>query len=360
MMGGPSGGGRTGMKKTGLLKRAGVAVMTAALMVTAVACNTKIKANLEAKARIYVKLGQYKGITVSVDEQAIENELIEKKVQNDLTSNTTYDEVSREARDKDQVTVDFTGTIGGEEVSGFSNEDYSLILGTDTFVIDGFIDALYGMSAGQTKVVILTVPEDFEDAPEYAGSRIVYNITMKKVEQPNVPMITDAYVQEYFSCNTVAEYRQSIKDDIQETIDEQIEDAKKEAVLTKLQQNCEITGYPEEYLSSKQSELETSIKFYALMQGLSNDEYCQKSFGISFEEYVKRAVAQDLIFQSIIEQEDLSITDYEYKGDLESFADKMGFTNKDSFVEKYGKDKIVRAMLLQKAQDVVMNSAVYE
>ena len=198
MMGGPSGGGRTGMKKTGLLKRAGVAVMTAALMVTAVACNTKIKVNFEAKASDYVKLGQYKGITVSVDEQAIENELIEKKVQNDLTSNTTYDEVSREARDKDQVTVDFTGTIGGEEVSGFSNEDYSLILGTDTFVIDGFIDALYGMSAGQTKVVILTVPEDFEDAPEYAGSRIVYNITMKKVEQPNVPMITDAYVQEYF------------------------------------------------------------------------------------------------------------------------------------------------------------------
>ena len=106
MMGGPSGGGRTGMKKTGLLKRAGVAVMTAALMVTAVACNTKIKVNFEAKASDYVKLGQYKGITVSVDEQAIENELIEKKVQNDLTSNTTYDEVSREARDKDQVTVD--------------------------------------------------------------------------------------------------------------------------------------------------------------------------------------------------------------------------------------------------------------
>ena len=110
MMGGPSGGGRTGMKKTGLLKRAGVAVMTAALMVTAVACNTKIKVNFEAKASDYVKLGQYKGITVSVDEQAIENELIEKKVQNDLTSNTTYDEVSREARDKDQVTVDFTYT----------------------------------------------------------------------------------------------------------------------------------------------------------------------------------------------------------------------------------------------------------
>ena len=64
------------------------------------------------------------------------------------------------------------------------------------------------------------MPEDFEDAPEYAGSRIVYNITMKKVEQPNVPMITDAYVQEYFSCNTVAEYRQSIKDEIKQMNEE--------------------------------------------------------------------------------------------------------------------------------------------
>ena len=81
---------------------------------------------------------------------------------------------------------------------------------------------------------------------------------------------------------------------------------------------------------------------------------------MTFDEFVKASAGQQLVYQAIAEKEGLAITDYEYKGDLESFADKMGFTNKDSFVEKYGKDKIVRAMLLQKAQDVVMNSAVYE
>lgn len=348
------------MRKTGMLKRAGVSAVMAALMVTTAACNKKLEVNYDVKASDYVKLGQYREITSYVDTQAIEDSLIEKRVQNDLTSNTTYEEVSREARENDQVTLDFTGTIGGQEVSGFSNEDYSLVLGTDTFVIDGFIEALYGMTAGQTKVVVLTVPEDFEDAEEYAGSRIVYDITMNKVEQPNVPMITDAYAQEYFSCDTVADYRQSIKEEIQETIDEQVEAAKKEAVLTQLQEKCEIIEYPESYLTSKQEELETSIKFYGLMQNLTNDEYCQKTFGISFDEYVKRAVAQDLIFQSIIEQENLSITEYEYKGELQSFAESMGYTNKETFVEKYGKEKIVRAMLLQKAEDVVMDSAIFQ
>lgn len=347
------------MKKN-IIKKIGAVFMTTALLITTTACNTKIDVDFGANASDYVKLGQYKGITVSVDMQGIEDGLIEKKIKNDVSVNTTYEEVNREAREEDQVNVDFTASIGGEQVSGFSNEDYDLILGTDTFVVDGFIDALYGMTAGQTKVVTLTVPETFQDAPEYAGRKIVFEITMNAVEQPNVPMITDAYVQEYFSYNTVAEYRQSIKDEIQETIDEQIEEAKKEAVLTKLQDNCEITGYPEEYLANKQSELDNSIKFYSLMQNMSNDEYCQKTFGMSFDEYVKRSVAQDMIFQTIIAQENLTITEYQYKGDLESFAAEMGFTNKDSFVEKYGKDKIVKAMLIKQAQDIVIDNAVYE
>lgn len=334
--------------------------MTTAVMLATTACNTKIKVNYDVKASDYVKLGQYKGITVSVDTDSIENKLIEAKIKNQQTDNTTYTEVTRGAIDGDQLTMDFTGTISGTQVDGFSSEDYTLVLGTDTFIIDGFTDALYGMQAGETKVVTLTVPEDFEDEPEYAGRKIVYEINMTTVEQPNVPMVTDAYVKETYGYDTVAEYRQSIKDDIQETIDEQIEDAQKEAVLTKLQENCEVLGYPEQYMADKQTELEKSISFYAMMQGFSNDEYCQNTFNLSFDEYVKKAVVQDLIFQAIIEQENLSITEYEYKGDLEAFADSRGYSSKDTFVEKYGKETIVKAMLLQKAQDIIMDSAVYE
>ena len=329
-----------------------------AVMMTA--CNTKIKVDYGYDPNDYVKLGQYKGIEADVDAEGIENDLIEKRIKSDVKENTTYTEVAREAREGDKVIVDFTGSIGGSVVDGFSNSDYELILGEDTFVVDGFIDALYGMKAGDLKVVTLKVPNNFTQVAEYAGSKIVYEITVQAVNQPNVPMITDAYVQENLSFNTVEEYRASVKAELQETIDEQIKEEKMSKVLTQLQDNCEILGYPEEYLQQKTSEYDTSIKYYAMMLNQSNDEYCQEHFGLTFDEYVKKAVAQSMIMQVIIEKENMYITEYQYKEELEQFAKDRGFSSKDTFTERYDKDTIVKGMLIEKAQDFVLDNAVYK
>lgn len=345
--------------KINFLKKIGICIIAGVLAVGTTACNTEIKVSYDYNADDYVELGNYKGIEVNLDAASIENDLINKRVQNDLENNITYTETSRGAQDDDRVTLDFIGSIGGEQVSGFSDEDYELILGKDTFVVDGFIDELYGMKAGELKVVTLTVPEDFTDAAEYAGRKIVFEITMVEVAQPNVPMITDAYVKEYFDYDTVAEYRQSIKEEIQDTIDEQVLEAKKEAVLTKLQDTCEIKGYPEEYLEQKKSEFEDSISFYSMMQDKTVEQYCQDTFGLSFDEYVKKSVAQEMILQAIAQKEGLVIKEYDYKANLDGFAEDRGYTDKNTFVEKYGKDKIVKSMLIQEAQNVVIDSAVY-
>ena len=218
------------MKKN-ILKKISIGLLSAAMMVSMTACNTKIKVNYDYNAEDYVTLGEYKGIEVSVDTDAIENNLINTRIQNDLESNTTYVETTRAAQADDKVTIDFKGSIGGEQVSGFSDNDYSIVLGKDTFTVEGFVDELYGVKSG-VKVVTLTVPEDFSDAPEYAGRKIVFEITVKTVAQPNVPMITDTYAKEYYNYDTVAEYRESIKNEIQDTIDEKVTEAKKQAVLT--------------------------------------------------------------------------------------------------------------------------------
>ena len=57
---------------------------------------------------------------------------------------------------------------------------------------------------------------------------------------------------------------------------------------------------------------------------------------------------------------EIIIKDYDYKGELPQFAKDRGYSDKDSFVEKYGKDKIVKNMIIQKAQDIVMDNAVYK
>lgn len=347
------------MKKS-ILKGTCVALLIASTFALATGCNRDLKVEFESNASDYVKVGQYKGIQISVDEEAIVKDYVDKKVQSDLDSVTTYTAVDRGAQAEDQITVTFTGTIGGEQIDGFSSDSYSLILGKDSFTIPGFTDALYGLKKGDTKVVILTVPTPFTDEPEYAGKRIVYNITVTNVEVPVAPQITDAYAKEYFNFNTVAEYKASLQAGMQKEIDKEINAKKKQSAMITIQNNTEVLGYPEDVLNKKKEDLNKSISFYSTMYQMSVEEYCQSRFGLSFDDYAKKSVVQDLILQDIVKKENLTISEYDYKANLDSFAEAQGFTNPETFVEKYGKELIVRNMLIQEAVDVVLNNAEYK
>ena len=344
--------------KKGILKSTCVALAIISSIAIVTGCNKKLEVTYDCNANDYVKLGEYKGISITVDQDAIIKSYVDGKVQSDLDSVTTYSAVNRVSQAADQMTLAFTGTIAGETIDGFGSNSYSLILGKDTFKVPGFVDAIYGLKAGDTKVVVLTVPDPFTDEPDYAGKRIVYNITVLKVEGPVVPQITDAYVQKNFSHNTVAEYRAALQASMQDSIDKDINSKKKETALIAIQNNAEVLGYPEDVLAAKTEELNKSISFYSTMYKMTVEEYCQSRYGVTLDEYAKKAVIQSLLLQEIIEKENLSIDEYYYKGNLAQFASDNGFTDADEFVEKFGKDFIVKNMLIQKAEDVVMDNLV--
>lgn len=343
------------MKKN-VFKRIAVAGLSVLVLMTT-ACNTKIKVNYDYKAEDYVELGDYKGINVTVNTSSIVTDMVNEQIESDRKDNTTYSSVTRGAVDGDKLSVTFTGKISGETASNLSNENYEMELGKTTFPIDGFMDALYGMTAGSSKIITLTVPENYEDNIDYAGKRIVYEISVSDVKQPNVPMLTDAYVKEKYSCETVADYREYVQSQLQTKIDLKVQAAKEEAVLTKLQDVCRIKNYPDGLLDSRKNELRTTVEFYAKLNDMTIDAYCEKQYGIDFDEYVERSAAQQLILQAIVEKENLVLTEYEYKGELESFASRLGSSDKDAFVEKNGKDKIVKAMLTQQAEEIVLQNA---
>ena len=342
--------------KKGILKSTCVAIAIISSIAIVTGCNKKLDVKFDCTASDYVKLGEYKGIAVSVDQDAIIKSYVDTKVQSDLDSVTTYSSTNRVSQAADQITLSFTGTIAGETIDGFSSDSYSLVLGKDTFKVPGFVEALYGIKAGDVKVVVLTVPDPFTDEPDYAGKRIVYNITVIKVEAPVVPQITDAYVQKNFSSNTVAEYKAAIQASMQKEIDKEINDKTKEIALLAIQNNAEIIAYPQDLLDAKISELDKSISFYSTMYKMTGEEYCQSRYGVSLEEYAKKSLVQSLVLQEIIEKENLSVDEYYYKGNIATFASDNGYSDADSFVKKYGKDLIVKNMLIQKAVDLVMDN----
>lgn len=321
-------------------------------------CNKKLTVKYDCTPTDYVKVGQYKGLSISVDEAAITKSYVDAKVQSDLDTVTTYNAVDRASQKEDQITLAFTGSIGGEAIDGFGSDSYSLVLGKDTFRIPGFVDALYGLKTGDTKVITLTVPDPFTDEPDYAGKRIVYDITVLNVEAPVAPQITDAYAKQYFSYDTLDEYKAALQANMQDEINKEINQKENEAAMKALEANVEVLGYPEDIVNTKRDETEKSISFYSTLNGQTVEEYCQAHYNISLDEYARNAVILELALEDIITKENLSIDEYYYKANLSSFASDNGYSNADSFVQKYGKDKIVKNMLIQKAVDVVVNSAV--
>ena len=109
-------------------KKAGLCIVTALVIMGTSGCNTKIKPNYGYNPTDHVELGQYKGIEYSVDEEGIEKDIINKRILSDQKDNITYQEItSRGAKEADKVTVDFSATINGLQVSGFSNNDYEIV-----------------------------------------------------------------------------------------------------------------------------------------------------------------------------------------------------------------------------------------
>lgn len=79
-----------------------------------------------------------------------------------------------------------------------------------------------------------------------------------------------------------------------------------------------------------------------MMQGITVDEYCQKTFNMSFDDYVKKAVAQEMILQAIADKENISIKDYDYKGELPQFAKDRGYSVKIHLLRSMVKTRLLR------------------
>ena len=238
------------MRKS-FLRKASI-VLLSATMLMATACNKEIEVIYDYNVNDYVQLGKYEDIAVTVDKTSIENQLVDDKIAEDIENNTTYSEVSRGAVDGDQILVTYVATSSGSQSTGLSNTDgVTMILGKDKLGLDieELDEALYGMKAGETKVMVIDLPETYSNTV-YAGTKVVFELTVQTVSQPNVPMLTNAYVKETFGYDAIEEYRASVKDSLASTIDSKVDDEIQKQVLSTLQDTCKVSGYPDTLLST--------------------------------------------------------------------------------------------------------------
>lgn len=322
------------------------------------------------KARIVVKpevkLGQYKGLEVStpdvtVTDEDIDNEL--KKLQNRYARLLTLEE--GQVQNGDLVSIDFEGKIDGEPFAGGQASDYTLEIGSRTF-IEGFEEQIVGMSVGETRDINVRFPDNY-GKEELAGKDAVFTVTVKLIKRKELSPLDDEFAKDVSEFDTLAELREDIAGKLQEAAREKADAQVKQQVLEKAVAQAEM-DIPEEMIAAQTEETLQNMETRLLNQGLSLDNYLQYTnsnrdeLKAKMREDVISNIKQSLVLEAVARAEGLEVSEEEVDAEINKMSERL---RQDAAVvrkilEARGQLAAVKENLLrEKALQLLADSAVY-
>lgn len=158
-----------------------------------------------------VKLPDYTKIRLAPEEVEVTAKEVNNVVKNLLQRAASKKEVSRPAKSGDEVTIDFKGLDAktGEPIPGADGQDYSLVLGSNSF-IPGFEEELAGIKSGSDKTFNITFPKDY-GSKDLQNREVTFSVTAKKIQQLTEPKADDAFAATIGSFKTLTELKADIK-----------------------------------------------------------------------------------------------------------------------------------------------------
>ena len=282
----------------------------------------KFKAKVTVKPE--VKLGEYKGIEVpaqntEVTEEEIHEEL--KRLQQRHAELVVMDEGP--AQMGDFAIIDFEGFIDGEPFEGGKGENYTLELGSNTF-IPGFEEQVAGLNIAEEKEINVTFPEDYR-VKELAGKPAVFKVTLKELKRKNLPELDDEFAKDISEFDTLEEYKQDLAAKLKSQKEKDAEAAREAAVIEKASEAAEI-DIPEVMIDHEVEHMLKDFEFRLRMQGMNLELYYQ--FSGQNEESLKEQMKTDaakrvrnsLVLEAIAKAENIEVTEEDIAEELENLS----------------------------------------
>lgn len=317
----------------------------------------------EVATKPEAKLGQYTEIEVEEEPIEVTDEEIDKKIEAEQKKNARQVKVDRPAQKGDTVVIDYVGTVDGEEFVGGSADNYSLELGSGTF-IPGFEDQLVGVSAGDEKEVNVTFPEDY-NAKDLAGKDAVFKVTVHEVQEKQMPEIDDEFAQEVSEFDTLEEYRADVAKTIREQKEKSALSARQQAVVDKIIENAEI-DIPDPMVETQARQMIDGYARQLQYSGLSLQQYYQFS-GLTEDDLLEQMrpqalknIQSRLVLEAVAKAENLEATEEETTAEIQKMADQysMELEKVRDMLSETEIDMINSDISSNKALDFVTEKAV--
>ena len=306
-----------------------------------------------------VTLGEYKGLSAEKDEVKVGAADVNERLKSMQDRNTRLVSVEREAKDGDTVVIDFEGFLEGVPFEGGKGENYSLELGSSSFV-PGFEEQLVGLKAGDEKDLDITFPEQY--TPELAGKAVVFKVKVHEVKGKEVPELDDEFAKDVSEFDTLKELKADLKKKITEERQKAADNAFEDKLMEMVADNLTVE-VPDAMVENQARQFIENFKMQIAQSGIPYDQY-MKMTGNDEEKMMAEAkgpalrqVLVDLAVAAIIEAEKIEVSDEDVEAEYNRLAEMYGMdveTVKKYVVAEQVKDQLCT----QKAVAVVADSAV--
>ena len=268
-----------------------------------------LKVTAKVETRPEVTLGEYKGITLEVEDSPIAEDALDKAIDNLRTQHSETKIITDRATiDTDIVKIDFDGSVNGEKIKGGEGKNYPLDLAHSNF-IPGFAEQLVGKNLNDEFDIEVTFPEDYHDET-LKGQKAVFKIKINEINEKIKPELTDEFVQKVGPFKTVDE----LKADVQKYLEEARENTNKNnsenEIFKKVIDNA-IVEIPQSMIDREAQSLLAEYKNRLAAQGISwemiTKAQSEEELTKNINEDAKIRIKNSLVIDKIAKTENLTL-----------------------------------------------------
>ena len=310
-----------------------------------------------------VTLGEYKGIEVEKAKPEVTDADVEAELKKVQEQNSRLVSVAdRAVADGDQTVIDFEGFVDGKAFEGGKAEDYTLVIGSHSF-IDTFEDQLIGKNIGEDVEVNVTFPAEYH-AAELAGKPATFKVKIKEIKMKELPELNDEFASEVSEFETLDAYKEDVKNKLSETKQAQATAENENNVVQKVVDNAQM-DIPAPMVDEQ---VRNMIEDYARRlqsQGISFDQYLQFT-GSTIEQLQEQMRPQAelrlrtrLVLEAVVAAEKIEPSEELVEAEIKKMSEnyKMDAEQIKTIMGEAGMAQMKADMAVQEAVDFLVAEA---
>lgn len=306
-----------------------------------------------------VNIKKYKGLKVKKDKVEVTKEEIEHELSHLLEQYTELVVKEKGAVENGDVAIiDFEGFKDGVAFDGGKGENYSLEIGSHTF-IPGFEEQVIGMKSGEEKDLNVTFPEDY-GASDLAGSEVVFKVKVNEIKVKETRELDKDFFEDLGmeGIDTKEKLEEEIKSNIKANKDMDAENKYIDNLLEEISKNVEV-DIPEEMVDDEVHHMIHKFEEQLKMQGLSLEMYhkftqtTHEDLHNQMEKEAYQHVLYRLTLEKIMELEKVEVTEEEIDAEIKELASKYNMKEEDLLKSIGSKDMIKYDLEMRKVIEIL-------